>query len=667
MTSKHLFSKAASLDRRRDVPWTAIYLIIFFFALPVAYLFTLGNVTLAGSGNAMYFFHGNRVMGEEYAAYIRHARTILMMGFPTVAMTIFGCAEAYHHFGFLHRKREVDFYHGLPQSRKSLFWTKILNAVLSVVFAYTVMDVAGLLCTKLSPVKMGDIIAPWLVAYGLNVLAFFLSFAVASLAVILTGKALTGILGMAVLFGYFPLLDAVIESIPGAWSDTYVSGDRWRPLMEISPVSQIAHLWSRFSDMQNRTIIMQAPNIKLAFIIRIAICVVVIIALLIISNLLYKKRKLERAGEAMAFQKSERAVRILLTVFAALAGMQFMKALDRGLLWTIFGTLCAIILTHMLIELIFRADGRRVLKHWVELIIMSILGVALVLAMNYDVFKIDSYVPKKESIESVKIDIQTANDATEIHASNGDLQHFYAAVKDNEHDWFGGTFESNKVLEREEEIDIALELARLGVEKNTEIYSDETITYDMQYALKGGRTVCRTYTVLKKDIKNVYGKLLERTSYKENVYPFVYTNIKPLAVAYEEMDAVAEISKADSDELVAAYKKDIDEMTMSSRGEAYPIGLLNFALDKEDASKYVNAGTNLGTGAREVTYFCVYPVYPSFENTIACLKKNDIDVGKLNKDIASAQSITISYNVFDDEKTTSFCCFDDDVFSWRKC
>lgn len=138
--------------------------------------------------------------------------------------------------------------------------------------------------------------------------------------------------------------------------------------------------------------------------------VFVFCALTVLSLELYRKRPSEAAGKAMAFKRSMAPIRIILVLGAGLDGGMFFWALQSSLKWGLFGMIAAVVLSHCIIEIIYHFDFKKLFSHWIQLSVCLAAGVLFFLSFRYDWYGYDSYMPGKEDIASVSVDIGEDSD-----------------------------------------------------------------------------------------------------------------------------------------------------------------------------------------------------------------------------------------------------------------
>ena len=643
MNLNPLFSKASRRDFKRDMPWLIMYFLIFLFLIPVGYLFGLQGVreNIRSLGSA------GPVNAQEML--FNHALRFLGMGVSTAVLAVAGLLEAYHEFGYLHRSKEIDFYHSLPTTRKGLFFGRLLNGMRFVMIPYLTAVAIGLVCALITGAGMKGIMQAVLSAVLLNTLTFLQMYLIGILAVMLTGRALTGILGMFVLIGYCPMLGLLIDDIPSLWYASYAGGNTTqgavRILQELSPLTQAVLYGSTY---EARFYMPQTYEaVTGGFLLRTLIGSSAVCVLVLLCMKLYEKRPLEKAGDAMIFAPTEPVIRILITALGGLGVMSFMRALGRSLGWIIFFTISAVILVHVIVELIYRADAKKVFSHKAELIAMAVLSVAAVLLIAFDVFGFESYLPDPGKVESAGISFTgyPSNMFYEEDPQGGS----YAIYSDTD------LMNPQETITGEAEIAAIRAIAQEGIawgaahDSSPEGLFDTAIDEDafdateqvmVTWILRNGDVKKRLYRVDRESIRDSYGTLLDSEAYKKMRYPVLAEGEDHfIAAAYEENDKVFRVEDpARQKQLTDAYLMDLRDMTMEEIDGKVPCGLIQLHMSEEYAAQKDEETNGRFASGRwngpqyDAVYltrlYLRYPVYDSFKRTAEVLASEGITMGE---------------------------------------
>ena len=105
-------------------------------------------------------------------------------------------------FVYLHNKRQVDFYHSQPVSRKRRFWVLWSNGIVIFLVTYLINMFLGMVVASAFGCMSGVILTGAMKGFFLYFLLFLGIYHISIIAVLLTGNTLVSLLAMAVLLGY---------------------------------------------------------------------------------------------------------------------------------------------------------------------------------------------------------------------------------------------------------------------------------------------------------------------------------------------------------------------------------------------------------------------------------------------------------------------------------
>ncbi|MEI3193352.1 MAG: hypothetical protein V8S22_05095 [Lachnospiraceae bacterium] len=208
-------------------------------------------------------------------------------------------------FSYLHSRKKMDFYHSIPLRRERLFLIQQVSS-----FILYLLPLLGnyLLMLMVGGIKGALWTGTWLtILQGLAVqmVNFFLIFETVVLGMMLTGKLLVAILGIGVLFAYFPGIVSILEGYANffrTYTGTVDFGWEW--LRYCTPLYSV--YWSQ----------QEKGNIWLLLIFLAAGFM-----LMGISLFLYKIRSTEAAEQSMAFPKSQSVIKWMLVLASAWAAV----------------------------------------------------------------------------------------------------------------------------------------------------------------------------------------------------------------------------------------------------------------------------------------------------------------------------------------------------------
>ena len=651
MTSRSLFFKLAKEDLKRRVWLAALAFLTFFFGIPVNLALGLSNVK---EQYARAWQYGGFSKPEE-EALLEVAERLFgtyqngAMIFMVIILAVVCGASS---FAYLHNKRKVDFYHSIPVKREVLFAAAFTMGLLTPAVIYAVCLGIALFVAAAYGVPVGGLIGTSVMGWLFHMLFFLLIYSTVSLAMIMTGNLIVGLMGSAVFFFYFPWLGAMIELYFNNWFETYIQiGPSVAiEIVKISPI--ISYVLASGGPRQ-----WEAASRLSSYQGFLGLCALAAVLLIVLCVILYKKRPSEAAGKAMAFAVSKPIIRISLTVLFSVSGALFFWMLHSSTGWAVFGGAVGGVLCHAVIEIIYNFDFRRLFDHKIQMGVCVALGLSILFCFKNDWLGYDTYLPKKEQVAEAAIQFD-----------NEHWQH-YAEVEMTGEDGApvleetGSTkyiFENMAVTN----IDPVLAVAKKGIEYAlAEKASDEDERSEglywtdvrIQYTLKNGRKVQRYYSMPLSETWEAACAVSADVNYQKGRYPVLSKNPKDITLVQYRVtgsgDVLEEASisdKAAAEQLLAAYQQDFAELDLNTRKTENPIGELRF-LDEAEAvlsrevTKMSEAARRSRTDATDWwnDYVGYYPIYPSFDRTLELLKEEGIEPERIWEKL-DVQSILIS-------------------------
>lgn len=416
--------------------------------------------------------------------------------FVKLAVIILAVTCGVSMFAYLHNRRKVDFYHSLPISRSRLFAVDYATGALCALVPYLVLHALSIVSA--CAMGFGEVVNASLIGViASNVIFFFLLYAMAAVTTILCGNTvITLLLGLWVYFGP-TLVTALWQGLKNMFFQTYVMDasmasllfcNKFAPLIQYFGVNGTKmHSWAGAVEpvyTMDYSTGLQEPS-AICLLIGYAVAAIVITAL---ALFLFRIRKSERAGTALAFNPIKLPVKIIICVVMGTAFAEIFKMLVyESELWFWVGLVLGTVLFHCVVEIIYAFDFRAIFRKPLQMvIILAVLAVGLLL-MQKDVFGYDKWLPDEGSIAA-------------------------AAPM--------GYVGESTLLSEPENIAAARQLAALGVESlnNTdENAQKECIT--VTFKLKNGKVKSRSYELPATDeVFTLKKQIYQSAEYKQKAW-----------------------------------------------------------------------------------------------------------------------------------------------------
>lgn len=616
MTSRNSFLARLLENSKRRLWLIVIAILLFVIALPI-YTAMYINLTEATAENI-------GIIKMQESLYKEMTQWFEFGSGSTFWAVLFALPAGMQGFSYLYDRSKIDFYHSKPVKASQRFMTIWLNGVLIFALPYLVGSIFNLLLVAASGVMDMTLFLTWCEGIILTI-GFYLSvYSIIILAVMLTGKPLISVMGVAVFLFYEMAVRALYMGMC-SFSFHFFYGyseDDWL-IPWISPF-KIVNLYG---------------NEKIGMVAAFVLFVAFAAAVLALAYWCYKKRPSELAGSAMTFHgikpfiKIGVAVPVALVAGLATAGLMNYDPLDGTgspffpiLLGALF-----LLLACGLIQVIFEADIKGMVHKKCDIIISAVLTLAIMLIFRYDVFGYDNRVPALDKIESVTI--VTATDSRYS-------RQFYD--------------ENRKQITKEEYADKYMrltgedaqnvrDLALLSIDKYQQYpnriafheENEESPSVCYKFRLKNGKIIAREIPINIRDEENkaAIAKI-------ENSEAFIRSNevamsdyfLETLESGDYKVDAFwgsemneQELSTKQAIQLVHLFREDLLQNSYEARCNELPVGEINIYLNRQ-----ISYERNISLS-----------VYPSFTNCMEYLKENGFETEKFIN-IEDIDRITVS-------------------------
>lgn len=641
MTSKSSFFDLLKENFLRRVWTIAFTVLVFFFVFPI-------NMMLTAD---MYLKNQINMTAKE----IEQAKGIIYRSFTSVnradggilaVIVMFAVLTGISGFAYLHSRKKTDFYHSLPVSRTKLYAAVVINSILMVAVPYLVM---ALISAAVTGIRTGytGCVSYALVNFVYGMTSFILIYMTTVLAMMLTGKNTTGLLGTAVFLFYGPMIVSLIYGMMDKYFWTFYSvTDRTEHMTAyLSPL-----YWSinSFVSAPVRSVISAAAA-----------------AVLCAAGLaLYKIRRSEAAGMPMAFKRTETVIKVLITIPAAVgAGLFLGYMTEVSDFWTVFAIVFGAVIVHSVIEIIYNSDFRKLFAHKLHLAVCMAAALAVFVFFRFDIAGYDRYMPDESKVASAGAfsyamdSIYGDEDYVELNDEAYTGRYAYYTKNRSDRD----------VVDAMDISDISgiRDIAGCGINAVSEYASEGPKFGSAYYArddqdkfsnilvawhLNNGRTVYRQYSMDLHKVHDEVEELHDSIEFKKAVYPILNKNAGDTAdiVGVNFYDAFGahhvtfngangDKLKDDISKLTETYIKELSGLTAETRRHEYPVTALQFKSSRfQSISDTIKQDENGYIGLLNDTGY--YPVYPSFKETLALLESFGV---KINNGLNAADVSTV--------------------------
>lgn len=635
MTSRSLFFNLMKEDAKRRLWTIALTFVAFFFSFPVWTALRFNNFDMGDKSDQLYMISELKNLFSFQNGWIAVLFMIL-----SLIMGVTG-------FSYLHSRQKVDFYHGIPVSREKLFWANYANGILIPLIIYGVNLVAALIVAMVNGVVPVVFAGTVVKAFFLFLIHYSMIYSVTVVSMILTGNILIGILGTGVFHFFFPTVLLVLELCYQFFFHTSYRGGS-------TVFGKLMDKCSAFTLFISNMVIIGRDGSFTDQAMRVGAALAVTALLAFLALLLYKKRGSEAAGKAMAFKISKPIIRIPIVVLSALCGSLFFYGIQDSMGWALFGLICGMLLSHCVIEIIYHFDFRKLFADRMQMGLCTLAALLIFCGFRYDWFGYDSYIPSADQLESVAI-----SDDLNTWISYG----YVTKNMSGDYEW---NYESDDdfIFERMEltNTEPVLSLVKEAVKSNKEQYhsgTDSENRYDatqhyrfsVKFNLKNGKSVYRTYSIGSKEVERrpEVIELYRDPNFLQAVYPVLTQTTEDTArvrVSVGEQTITASrdkngTDKAMTEKLLTTYQEELKSLSPETMEKENPVATIQFMTRNQADAEAKREEAKSSWLYGDVIDRGYYPIYPSFEKTIALLKECQVDIEGWNEMSNEVEAIYI--------------------------
>ena len=503
-------------------------------------------------------------------------------------------------FNYLYKNKTIDFYFSIPKKKMSYFGDVCLNSVL----VYTIISgIFYILSTVLAAVVglelTGSVVCMLLKGFVFNLVLFLAYYSICILAQSVCGNTFISIL----MAGYLGAIEIsvrfTLRVLAERFFQTYPSNDGY--LLGKVLTSPLYYVVSEEWGMG------MMKNLILAII------------FFVLAFIAYKKYKGEYAGKAVVYKGVRYLVKItvsiLAAIWAAIILLSSFSYTDKEMIFYIVlgGALGAVIVA-AICEIVFARDIHAMFKRIWQAPILAVLAIVFVFSFRQDWYGFDSFVPEREDVVDCAIALDGGEaDAQYIITKDLALDPSYAAAYAREYMHLPYTSEVK-------------EFAEIGMKTSREAMNDKNKTYVynvmIMYRMKNGKEIQRKISIHADTDENLLNAIIGTDEYK-NV-SFTMDNIdnwrrltKGENIIYYD-GYYSKLSEDEVDEMLEAYRKDLKHFNYTMVSNDLLLGSISYSKQTE------NVNAEFGESQTIDLFNQGFPVYESFDNTIAFLEKMNL-------------------------------------------
>ena len=311
-------------------------------------------------------------------------------------------------FGYLMKEKSTTFYHSLPYTRTKLFVVNAVSGFLLIMIPLFLVGVASAIIAAAKGYNVVVFMIEWFLILCCECIYLY-SFTI--LIAIIFGTKVSGYAMTGILFFYAEVITSIYSSLFSNLHTSVINNFIFpRGFFQfLSPVSMATSIYISTDYWINNERGYSFTNLALTITEDLVVGALMIVA----AFLLYKYRKSERSGEIIAFNSFRLVFKwgfafsfgAFLTFFLgdAVTGsieMQSTLYIVQTLLYIFF-----VVLSYVIAEMIICKKFNVFYKLRFEILIPVAVSILIALMLLFDVFGISRYVPDKDDIESVNVNV----------------------------------------------------------------------------------------------------------------------------------------------------------------------------------------------------------------------------------------------------------------------
>lgn len=484
MKSKISFFNAGifkSMLKRFWPLWTA-YFAVWFMCLPLPLLVA-------------------RLQGvKESAVTVVTAAMKTSVEASVVSGFLMGILAAMAVFGFLYNSRSCGMIASTPVRREAVFCSAYLAGALPVLAANLFIAVLNWLFTLSSGIEGACIFKMNAILFAVNSMEFLIFFSIAAFIAMLTAN----IVALPVLYLIFNFVFLGMEYVVRMLYGMFIFGYSDHPDCVLEFMSPLIYLFTRIGI--NVNISTGSAAVSLTNWSALLGYIIAAVVFSVTALLLYRKRRMESAGDVIAVNSLRPVFKFCVTACAALCfGLLFFviistlfTSLSMSMLVLSAGLIIGAFIGYFASEMLLKKSFHVFKGSWKGFVITAVLCIVFAFVCVTDLFDLSSQLPDADDIEAIScnsegrgVDIKNRSDIEALLKVNK------AIIADR--DKYEGLDDTD---------------------------FENTGYVSIRYKLKDGRVICRGYTLLIDDNYKAYYEVLS----SENIVKDIFTPEVPVTV-----------------------------------------------------------------------------------------------------------------------------------------
>ncbi len=649
MTSRSSYWKYSLWNIKKRSWILSLSIGLMFFALP---MFTYLSV----SGAVAEYQLGLKTA----VAYNQMCSSILMGNIYNIIhffiAIVLGIIMAIQSLSWMNKRQKVDLYKSVPVKEKERFMYIHLNSL----FMYAIPLALGLLASNLIILGYGIYNSDFLKAsvgiFVVCVLTFMGVYMLVLIAQLLTGNTVLAFFGGVFFLFVEVVCRASLLAFKTQFWDTYCGDTGYSQFATGNLTSPIFSGLCTFISVENRAFAQYnyfrfgaGVSTKCAY--YFVLLLLQLIVYTLIAYWLYKKRASQTGGKSIVFKKAVPLIQFAIVftvslgvgVLMAIAGAYYEKVNMYGFIGIVLSAIVLHIILCAIMEGDFNSVIRQPKKHLPASLAACVLCCLIFSVYAFDIFGYNTYLPKEDELADFSFVryygwaapqnngfLSELGDTADMHITDENAKKVLLTVLQDAMD--KEQYQSTDTFPQDQTYSVRDDL---GVDSDL-TYKDRYYceSVGVEYHLKNGRNVKRTYCLSEIDVRKIYSVVYETQGYKNATNLFNNSvvmdrlnsdsyNVEAVYTGYDFESSMGDtygqrITGEDIDKLCEAMKDDLNARTYTDLLDKAPVGYIEV-----DIGKVVKGETRWDEYSGAITI--IMSVYECDEKTTAFLQSIGIN------------------------------------------
>ncbi len=443
----------------------------------------------------------------ECTAQIIYGQTALAIGVNVIV----GIGMAIEAFGWMNNMSQVDMYKSVPVKESTRFAYINLNSFIIYIGGFMINFLLEIVLLAVNGAIHENVHMYLIYMALLSITTFLGTYALALVAVFLTGNSVLAFMGGA----FLNLVEMILVLMWGLGKSVFYAGYDFNVSIDeyflgiFTPICMAINSMGALLDERYAGYLKATFTTKMIWIAMVVILVQAVVYMILAYGL-YKKRYANVAGRRIVFEMAKPPIEIAILVVAGFATGLMMEILG-GRKVAIIVMIVIVVILHVILKMILDSKIRFSVRGGVSLAIGVGLAILLFAYPAYDLGGYKTYVPEASEIEGYSVIFNYYADYNyyELREDSIDDVNATAYIYDN------------VIVTDEAAVEEFLDAMEDAVH-NSDDDINEVGTVRVRYHMKNGRSKYREYNVNQDQYIKAYVATYSDINYRKGVNPFEY-------------------------------------------------------------------------------------------------------------------------------------------------